>query len=391
MLDAVERSVSRAPQIKRWLEWKGQPTVSVAVGLSPGALTTGRLYNFLPMGDAAVSPLLGHLDAPFFADIDRRDADFGLPLNTTLMTAAAEACVHAALYLAGQAVIKIPQWSVFDLVAWTGKHAGKLDSALEGMGTSPASAPIVPVVAVDGVSWASLAEARLWPEGAFSLMKAPAIAKRTGARLVTPEIDGERIHRLNAMAGRKYLDLAPSGRRLAVWSERFARSLFDRRAAPRTWSRFYEDLNRLFEAAGEELKELAGRSIFLDRSRKLQPAGSRNDESGTNLFVRDESTRHRRAKGGIPLPPATLRRRFRFVEEKIAFKSETLNAFIGAELIRRFDPVEALAGLGTALSKRANDNRRQEALTWAFSVSRSSGTGIQEALRTARQAGSCHA
>ena len=384
VLDAVERSVPRAPQIKRWLDWNGQPTVSVAVGLSPGALTTGRLYNFLPMGDAAVAPLHGHLDAPFFADIDRRDADFGLPLNTTLMTAAAEACVHAALHLARQTVMKIPQRSVFDLVAWTGKHAGKLDTALEGMGTSLASAPIVPAVAVDGVSWASLAEAKLWPEGAFSLMKAPAVAKRTGARLVSPELDGERLRRLKAMAGRKYLDLAPSGRRLAVWSEHFARSLFDRKAALRTWSRFYEDLNRIFEAADEELEALAGSSIILDRSRKLQPAGSHGGASGAKLFVRDESTRYRRAKGGIPLPPAALRRRYRFVEEKIAFKPETLNAFVGADLIRRFDPVEALAGLGTALGKQANDNRRREALTWAFSVSRSAGTGIQEALRTAR-------
>ena len=65
VLDAVRRSLSRAPQLKRWLAWKGQPTVSVAVGLSPEAIAAGRLYNFLPMGDMAVAPLLGHLDAPF--------------------------------------------------------------------------------------------------------------------------------------------------------------------------------------------------------------------------------------------------------------------------------------------------------------------------------------
>ena len=384
VLDAVKRSVPRAPQIKRWLEWKGQPTVSVAVGLSPSALTAGRFYNFLPMGDKADAPLLGHLDAPFFADIDRRHADIDLPLNTTLVTAAAEACAHAALYLAGQAVIKIPQRPVFDLVAWTGKHAGKLDAALDGMGSSIADAPIVPVVAVDGVRWASLTETKLWPKGSFSLIKAPEFAKRTGARLVSPEIDGERLHRLETMAGRKYLDLAPSGQHLAEWSERFARSLFDRQAAPRTWSRFYEDLNRVFEAADEEFNALAGKAIILDRSKQLRPAGEHGGASGTNLFVRDESTRRRRAKGGVPLPPAKLTRRYRFVEEKIAFRRDTLNAFIGAGLVRQYEPVEALAGLGTALGKRANENRRREALTWAFSVSRSAGTGIQEALVSAQ-------
>ena len=384
VLDAVKRSVPRAPQIKRWLEWKGQPTVSVAVGLSAGALAEGRLYNFLPMGEETASPLLCHLDAPFFTEIDRRDADFTLPLNATLMTVAAEACAHAALHLAAQAVMKIPQRPVFDLVAWTGKHAGKLDTAIDGMGSSLTDAPIVPVVAVDGVRWASLTETRLWPEGAFSLMKAPEVAKRTGARLVSPEIDGERLRRLKAMAVRKHLSLAPSGWRLAEWSERFARSLSDRQAALRTWSRFYEDLTRAFEAADEELSALAGKSIILDRSGKLRPAGGYGGASGARPFVRDENTRRRRAKDGVPLPPATLTRRYRFVEEKIAFRPDTLNAFINADLVRQYDPVEALAGLGSALGKRANDNRRREALTWAFSVSRSAGTGIQEALRSAR-------
>ena len=79
VLEAVSRSVPKAPQMKRWLDWQGQPTVSVAVGLSAGTIASGRLYTFLPMGDAAASPLLGHLDAPFFAHIDRRDADFDCP------------------------------------------------------------------------------------------------------------------------------------------------------------------------------------------------------------------------------------------------------------------------------------------------------------------------
>ena len=100
VLDAVERSISKAPQVNRWRNWKGQPTVSVAVELSAGTAGKGRIYNFLPMGDEAVSPFNGHLDAPFFAEIDRRNADFDLPLNASLMDAAAEACAHAALHIA---------------------------------------------------------------------------------------------------------------------------------------------------------------------------------------------------------------------------------------------------------------------------------------------------
>ena len=215
VLEAVRSSVSRAPPIKRWLDWKGQPSVSVAVGLSPGAVTAGRLYNFLPMGDAAVAPLLGHLDAPFFAGIDRRDADFDIPLNSTLMKAAAEACTHAALYVAGQAGTQVPQRTVFDLIAWTGTHAGLLDDTLDEIGSSLEDAPVVPAIAVDGARWASLAEIGVWPPGTFSLMKATAVAERTGARLVSSELDGERLDRLRALAEREYLNLLPSARLLA--------------------------------------------------------------------------------------------------------------------------------------------------------------------------------
>lgn len=386
VFDAVRRSLSRAPQLKRWLDWKGQPIVSVAVGLSPEAIATGRLYNFLPMGDAAVAPLLGHLDAPFFAEIDRRNADISLPLNVTLMKAAAEACAHATLHVAGQADPQIPQRAVFDLVAWTGEHGGELDAALQGIGRSLRDAPIVPTIAAgDGTRrWASLSAVSVWPAGPFSLMKASSVSKRTDARLVSAELDDRRVDRLRAMAQRLHLDLSPSGSRLAEWSECFARSLADQNAAARTWTRFYDDLNRLFDAANKELDSLAGKTIFLDRSKKLRPAGSRAAESGTRVFVRDEAARRGRAKDGVPLPPSTLSRRYRFLAEKIVIRRDTLNAFVRAGLVREYDPLEALVDLGSALGTNANDNRRQEALIWAFRVWRSAGADIQEKLERAR-------
>ena len=385
VLDAVGRSVSRAPQIKRWLDWKGQPTVSVAVGLSPGAVTSGRIYNFLPMGDEAVAPLLGHLDAPFFTGIDRRNADFNLPLNETLMEAVAEACAIAALHIVGQASSRIPQRAVFDLVAWTGRHSEKLDAALDASGSSLRDAPVIPAFVVGGAPWASLSEVRVWPGGTFSLLKAAEVARRTGARLVTDELDGGRLDRLNAMGLRQNLELQPSGQCLSGWCERFARSLADRKAAPRTWSRFYEDLGRVFIAADEQLDPLDGKTIILDRSKKLRPAGGHDGASGAaGVFVRGETSRGRRGKDGVPLPPATLSRRFRFLHEKIRLRQSTLNAFIEAGLVRVFDPLAALAGLGSALGTGANDNRRREALTWAFKVWRTAGAGIEDALRSAR-------
>jgi len=380
VLNAVEQSIPRAPQIKRWLKWKGQPTISVAVGLTSSAMGVGRLYNFLPMGDEAVSPLLGHVDAPFFADIDRRHANFDLPLNKMLMTTVAEACAYASLFLVNEGITRIPQLSVFDLVSWNGGHFEKLHTVFHGIGISLSDAPVIPVVPVDGVRWASLNEAKLWPADKFSLMKAQEVAKRSDVRLVSPNIHGERLRRLECMVG-QYSSLSPTGSLLSDWSERFARSLYDRQAAPRTWSRFYEDLNHVFEAIDGELEALAGKKIILDSSRKLRPAGD-------NIFVHDESTKRRRTTGGVPFPPATLKRRYRFVDEKIKLRPDTLGAFVCAGLVQKYEPVQALAAL--RLGKRANDNSRRETLKWAFSVWLSAGAGIKEEVENVLQSTPFH-
>ena len=385
VLDAVKRSISKAPQIKRWLDWKGQPVVSVAVGLSAREVTKGRFYNFLPMGDGAVSPLTGYLDAPFFADIDRRNADFDLPLNDTLMKAAAEACTATALFIVKHNK-DVPQRAVFDLVAWAGEHEEKLDDVLTESGSSLRDAPVIPTIAVEGrKSWGSLSEVSIWPEGTFSLLKAREVAKRVGAQLVSTELADCRLDRLRKVALRAYLSLPPSSERLAIWSERFARSLLDRQAAPRTWSHFYEDLNRLFGATGEEgLNALSGKLVLRGRSKKLHRAGGHNGTPEARVFVRSEASKGKRAKDGVPLPPSTLARRYRFLDEKITFRQETLNAFIKANLVREYDPVEALAGLKSALGNKANENQHREALQWAFKVWRTVvGSGVEEALRNA--------
>ncbi|MGV0819931.1 sacsin N-terminal ATP-binding-like domain-containing protein [Martelella sp. AMO21009] len=386
ILEAVESSIPAAPQLKRWLNWKGTPVVSVAVGLSTATVVKGRLYNFLPMGEEAAAPLLGYLDAPFFADIDRRDADLDLPLNETLMEAAAEASAAAALSIV-ERDMAIPAQAVFDLFAWTGDQAQKLDDALEKVGSSLREAGIIPAIAERGRrAWSSLSEIRIWPAGTFSVLKDRDVAKHVGAQLVSDDLDSQRIERLKAVASRViyYRPLMPSDSQLTQWTTAFARSLLERKVAPRTWSRFYDDVPRVFEAANVLLKTLDEEDILYDRSGKLRPAGGHDDEKRTGVFVRSDVPKGKRKKAGVPLPPATLARRYRFLDERIALKRETLEAFIKADLVREYDPVEALAGLKSALGKQANDTRRQEALSWAFQVWRAgSGARLEEELQKA--------
>ena len=104
----------------------------------------------------------------------------------------------------------------------------------------------------------------------------------------------------------------------------------------------------------------------------------------TGVFVRGDVSKGKRKKAGVPLPPGTLARRYRFIDERISLRRETLEAFTAANLVREYDPIEALAGLKSALGQKANDKRRQEALAWAFQVWRAgSGARLEEELQKA--------
>ncbi len=382
VLKAVNRSIPAAPQLKRWLNWKGVPIVSVAVGLSTAAVTKGQLFNFLPMGDETTCPFLGYLDAPFFTDIDRRDAELNLPLNETLMEAAAETCAAAALSIV-ESAMAVPGQAVFDLFAWTGEHARKLDEALAGTDRSLREVRFIPAIAERGRRiWSTLAEINIWPEGTFSVLRDREVAKHVGAHLVSSDLDRRRIERLKEVAGRTYRSLTPSSTQLAEWSEAFARSLAERNVAPRIWARFYDDLLQVFEAADAPLKMLDKKVILYDQSGKLRPASGHDDERRTGVFVRSDLRRGKRKKAGVPLPPKTLARRYRFLDERIHLGRETLEVLVDADLVREYDPLEALLGLKSALGRKANDKRREEALVWAFRVWRAaSETRLEEKLR----------
>lgn len=106
LLAAVERSITQEPQLARWRDWRGEPKVAVAVALHRPDAGSGRVYNFLPMAAEMPSPIAGHVDAPFYASIDRRRANFELPLNAFLLDELAETAVFAAAELKPLAATK---------------------------------------------------------------------------------------------------------------------------------------------------------------------------------------------------------------------------------------------------------------------------------------------
>ena len=85
---------------------------------------------------------------------------------------------------------------------------------------------------------------------------------------------------------------------------------------------FYNDLYRIFDAAGLNLEVLSGKQVLYDRSGRLRPAGKNDGTVWAGVFVRMGNRERRRNSGGAPLPPSTLTRRYRFLDERITIRQE---------------------------------------------------------------------
>lgn len=378
VIQAVKESIEAVPQLKSWVDWKGTPVVSLAVGKNGQTVQDGRLYNFLPMGEEAECPFLGYLDAPFFANINRRDADLSIPLNAALLAAAATACA-AAITSIIKHDISIPGLALFDLFAWTGEHASDLEDGFNTLGCDLQEVEAIPCIPLkDQGSTASLAEIWCWPDKPFSLIKPKFVASRIGIPLVPPYLQGHRLSTLGRLAQSVGLGIAPEGEKLAQWSEDLAKSLQESNVATSTWARFYNDVATLFHNKWEWVDQLKGKNILYDRDGKMRPAGIEDQEKA--VFVRSNKERAGN-RGAAPLPPQGLARRYRFMHSAIKLKQETQYWIVQNDLVREYDPVAALSGLHAALQHRPNDERRMEALTWAFQVwCEEDGKALQDAV-----------
>ena len=156
LAEAVELSIPKEPQLARWRQWRGEPRVAVAVAID-GALGPGRIYNFLPMAEGVAAPLRGHVDAPFYATIDRRRANFQLPLNSFLLDELAAATLQAAHDLK-PLVPRIARTVIFDLAAWNPSDPIRLDRVSSAIGINWRTADFVPS-ATSNETWTSIQKA----------------------------------------------------------------------------------------------------------------------------------------------------------------------------------------------------------------------------------------
>lgn len=355
--EAVKRSLSQENGLKRWLEWKGDAVVSLALPIEGAGLSVSRLYNFLPMGPESAAPLFGHLDAPFFTTIDRRRAKLDLPLNVELLNAVAEAAAAAALTLARHHP-EISARLIVDLIAWQAPQLPRLRAAFAAVGSDWATAAVWPTI---DRHWAPLKGLRTWPPGKYKIFTPLRAASWGNASILLPTLDPTRAASVQALAKAAVIQIEPTARELALWAEKIALQLSRTGDAPaRIWAPFYGELHEAFGRGTDGLKLLMGRSILLER-------GDGVIACGPDVYVRQDGPRRAKSEGP-PTPPRDVARMLNVLSERIPIRPEVFAAFERANLWKRYDATEILARLPSLFGDKPAPARRRAALAWAFEV-----------------------
>lgn len=382
------------------VDWDDWDDAVVSIAVPTEGEVTGRMFTFLPMGDEALSPFAGHLNAPFFTKLDRTDLDPGHPLNDMLLDAVAETALVAATAVQISEVEAARRW-VSDLVCWDGPHRQRLAQAADRSGVGPLiERHFVPIEASAGhdLEWASLADTCRWPVGNLKVLTA-ARAAEDGTCILDTALGRFRLDRWQDMAGWLDCPLRPDAETLAEFVEQIAARLerpaaYDdtsgvlrtrrpkrakgkatkkrarsRRVAGDTaratlWADVYSDLAALF-ATEHDKEALRGRRLLVDDAGELRPANTAQPPPGERTAARRVTAFLPPALDDTPIAvPASLRQHLFYLHPAIAEQLDAAErAFlVDANLTYSYDIRNLLVHVGSVLARTESDRTHRDSL-----------------------------
>ncbi|WP_146228301.1 sacsin N-terminal ATP-binding-like domain-containing protein [Streptomyces sp. CG 926] len=298
---AIATSVDEGTMRPDWAVWEKKAEVSVAVPVGD-PLDRGRLYTFLPMGEQISSPLNGFVNAPFFAELNRRSFNEAMPWNDLLLDTLATACARAVL-LGGQGRLPLPAGALTDMMCWSPDQVERLEAAFDTLGHDLDHVPFMSVLAPAG-GRTSFRYGYLWTGQDTAKVFTPGALAATGLEhLIDPRLHPARLRRLAVLANARRLGLTPGQTQVAEWAERLAQRTLKDPLDPGWWADFYYDLSVDFPNASA----LNGKEIILSSAMTLAPAGAESVflERGTD------------SASGLPALPAGLADHLFFVHESL--------------------------------------------------------------------------
>lgn len=382
---SVDRAVAENHPVDRWKEWKGAPTVSVALPLSQDA-RPGNFFAFLPMD--TVAPFNGCLDAPFYPNANRRDLDLENPLNDFLLDSVADLCLAVAMTIAASDTTSLTiSAAAVDALAWF-EDAQRIFDACERV-EMPVGDILLPAVrrGEEFRRWAPLSEIYDWTDADHRIIEGQWLVRACGVAMLRRSLGARRIEALNAFIEDSEFHLEPGGDVVAEWAPLLAKDLSGRRrkATKQDWEDFYQDL----AAQRAALPHLKGALIFRLEDGSLGAANSPETLGERELYISadpDNATRRRKRLAGTTLfPPKGVAQRMQFADPLLSWPPSVTSAFVGAGLATEYSLPRVIAGMGRLLGKRPSRQTALAALNWAFGAWKShKSNDVEKALRAAQ-------
>ncbi|WP_342251247.1 ATP-binding protein [Sphingomonas sp. OTU376] len=382
---SVDRAVAENHPVERWKEWKGAPSVSVALPLSQDA-KAGNFFAFLPMDTPA--PFNGCLDAPFYPDANRRDLDLDNPLNGFLLDSVADLCLAVARTVADSDTISLKtSAAAVDALAW---HADpqRLSDACERADFDVGDIMLPAVRRGDGEKrWAPLSEIYDWNDDKFGIVTGQWLVRACGVPMVRRALGTKRLEALRTFIDESDYGLEPSGTTIADWAPILAKDLNGRRrkATKQDWESFYADLAKLRPA----LPHMRGKAIFRLEDGTLGAANSPETLGERELFISSDpenATRRRKRLAGTTLfPPKSVAQRMQFADPLLSWPQPVTAEFVNAGLATEYSLPRVIAGMGRLLGKRPKRQTALAAINWAFDAWKShKSPEVEKALLAAQ-------
>ncbi|RWP51051.1 ATP-binding protein [Mesorhizobium sp.] len=367
-LAAVRRAIAQRHKVEKWLDWQGDPTISVALPLSSES-QEGRYYAFLPLEQQ--TPFNGYLDAPFFPDPDRRTLSLANALNDELVNAGAEICLALLRGLAEANVSRAAEvHAAVDAISWS--DTDRVFRALKSCELEPGKLPLPIVSRADtDARWSTLDRVFDWADQDHRSLKATWMAKVTGAYLLRRNMGSRRADALRSLGDKAGLSLEPDAARLAGWIPMLAKDLDRRRkATAREWENFYADLAEQTEI----LPQLKGTAVFRNETRKLVPAEGGTLQGGrpTQFFINAElggtgrARKRKRLDDASLFPPSCITKGMEFADPTLAWPADVVSKFVQAGLASEFRLVQVVSKLGELLGLRPRKRDAIAVMSWAF-------------------------
>lgn len=363
--------------------WTGSAEVAIAMR-ADGVEIPGRLYTFLPMAESAPVPLPAHVNAPFFAHLNRKELSTTVPFNSLLLDELAELAASAALATSNGQCDLDPN-CLIDLVSWTTAELPRLRASFERRAVELQSAKVFPSAPAPARRFSSLDSIWVWEPTGVAVITPEAVAARLGEDFLDVGVSAGRRRSMERLASALGWRLQPDSDDVAAWAAGLARAALSHATTTEPfdagfWASYYDDLSVLIPRPKSEFED---HPFILDDSGQLLPSAGTGHQPV--LFFHPQSGE----PGALNVElPSQLQDRVRFTDRRIprllGQSKRPGRAWLEANFVREYLSEALLELIGVAMREPVSDADRSELLGFAFDLWRNARDKPNQALRNAR-------